>query len=67
MKAFNIIALVLSLVFTIWFIIFIGSDGRISSGEFAPVGLVFGLFCVAYAAVHTFSGKGYKDEKDNWV
>lgn len=56
MKALSIIGIVFSLIFTLWFLLFVESNGgRISVEEFAPVGIFFGLWSIAFAIVATTS------------
>lgn len=54
MRTFNLIALILSIIFTGWFLIFVTSNGRISTAEFLPVGLLFGVFSIAHSLVAVF-------------
>lgn len=49
MKALSIINLVFTVIFLAWFLLFIASSGRISIDEFAGVGIVYGLWELAYA------------------
>lgn len=63
MKALSIIGLVFSVIFTLWFLLFVESNGgRISVEEFAPVGIVFGLWSVSFAIVAIVSSFKKKTE-----
>lgn len=65
MKALSIISIIFSLVFTFWFLLFIGSDGKISIEEFSLVGFGFGVWSITFsiiATVSSFMRKGKKSE-----
>jgi ABC-type thiamin/hydroxymethylpyrimidine transport system permease subunit len=59
MKAMSIISLVFAVIFCLWFLIFIDSNG-VSKDEFAPVGIIFSLWTTAFsivAIVNSFNRK----------
>ena len=53
MKTLSILSIIFSVVFFLWYYLFVTSDG-ISAEEFAPVGIVFGLWSIAFSAISTY-------------
>lgn len=51
MKALSIISVVFALIFSFWFLLFIDSNGRISVDEFAPIGIIFSIWNLAFSIV----------------
>ena len=51
MKNISFISVLISVIFLLLFILFIFSGGGISIIEFAPVGIIFGLWSMSYSAL----------------
>lgn len=50
MKAMSILGIIFSVIFLLWYLLFISSSG-ISKEEFASVGVIFSLWSIAFSIV----------------
>ena len=55
MKALSILNIIFTVIFLLWFLLFVVSEGRISIEEFAPVGILYGLWELAISIVSIVS------------
>ena len=55
MKTLSILSIIFSIVFFLWYVLFVTSEGRISISEFSLVGIVFGLWFIAFSVISTLN------------
>ena len=55
MKAMSVLGIIFSIIFFLWYLLFITSDGAISVEEFSSIGVVFGLWSIAFSIISTIN------------
>ena len=50
MKAMSILGIIFSVIFFLWYLLFLSSNG-ISKEEFSVVGILFGLWSISFSIV----------------
>lgn len=57
MKNTSLISIILSVLFLFFVVLFISGEGKISINEFAPVGIIFGLWCISFSILSFIKNK----------
>lgn len=55
MKVMSVLGIIFSIIFFLWYLLFITSDGAISVEEFSFIGVVFGLWSIAFSITSTIN------------